>query len=486
MTKYPGLKKNITMVGLFALVAVLILSACAPAPTAAPPTVPPVPTTDPAVIQTQAVQTAVADMTAAAPPPATEVPPPPAGPTPDPNLPVAVFPTPAAGEPGAIADYNTAIFSGPGTNYVVYGAMNGGVTAKVVGKSEDSLWWAVSVPVAPGGNGWVSDGYVTVSNVDGVPVLPTPPVPPTVELVPPGSSDPQATTIANVYVRSGPGGNYPAYGIAPTGMTGRVIGKSEDNQWWVVRLDPAMVGLGYGWVEMAYTQAINVENVQTIETPPSSETAPPPPPPAGVPTVTALDYVNVRSGPGDTYPVLVVAPTGASGEVTGKSADAQWWQVKISTDYSADGLGWVSAYYVYPQNVDSVPVVDAPAPPPTVEATPPPASTVGCLLAQQTPADGTAVNISEPFDTTWVIQNTGSEAWDQDGVDIGFVGAYNNVYLHTGADVVDLTNTVEPGWTYNVTVPMMGPSGPGDFGEMWQVQKSGEVICQFYAYVVVN
>ncbi len=157
MTKNPRLKKNITMVGLLVLVAVLILSACAPAPTAAP-TVPPVPTTDPAVIQTQAVETAVADMTAAAPPPATEVPPPPAGPTPDPNLPVAVIPTPAAGEPGAIADYNTAIMSGPGTNYVVYSAMNGGVTAKVVGKSEDSLWWAVSVPVAPNGNGWVSDG----------------------------------------------------------------------------------------------------------------------------------------------------------------------------------------------------------------------------------------------------------------------------------------------------------------------------------------
>jgi len=289
-----------------------------------------------------------------------------------------------------------------------------------------------------------------------------------------------------VYLRSGPGGNYPAYGIAQSGKTGRVIGKSEDNKWWVVRLDPSMVGLGYGWVEMAYTQAINVENVQTIETPPSADTVPPPPPPAGVPTVTALDYVNVRSGPGDTYPVLLVAPTGATGEVTGKSSDAQWWQVKISPEYSADGLGWVSAYYVYPQNVESVPVVDAPAPPPTVEATPPPPSTVGCLLSQQTPADGTAVNSSEPFDTTWVIQNTGSEAWDQNGVDIGFVGAYNNVYLHTGADVYDLTNTVEPGWTYNVSVPMIGPFDPGDYGEMWQVQKSGEVICQFYVYVVVN
>ena len=44
-------------------------------------------------------------------------------PTPDPNVPVAVFPTPAPGEPAAIANYNTAIFGGPGTNYVVYAAL---------------------------------------------------------------------------------------------------------------------------------------------------------------------------------------------------------------------------------------------------------------------------------------------------------------------------------------------------------------------------
>ncbi len=478
------LKKNITMVGLLVLVAVMVLSACAPAPTAAP-TEPPVPTTDPAVIQTQAVQDAIAEMTAAA-PAATEVPPPPPGPTPDPNIPVAVVPTAAVGEPSAIADYNTAIFSGPGENYVVYGAMNGGVTAKVVGKSEDSLWWAVSVPVAPTGNGWVSDGWVTVSNADSVPVLPTPPVPPTVELVPPGASDPQAMTIANAFVRTGPATNFPAYGIAPTGMTGWVIGRSEDNQWWVVRLNPNLVGMGYGWVEMAYTQAINVENVQVIKSPEAVESVPPPPPPTGVPSATAVDFVNVRSGPGENYPVLVVAPAGSSGEVSGKSSDGMWWQVKISTNYAADGLGWVSASWVYTQNTDSVPVVDAPPAPPPVEDTPPPASTVGCAVVQQNPVDGTAIGLSAPFETSWVLQNTGSASWDQNGVDIGFVGAVDNIYLHTGPDMYDLTSTVEPGWTYNISVPMMAPFGPGSFGEMWQVQSGGQVICQFYVYIVVN
>jgi len=170
--------KKISTLWMFGLVLALALSACAPAPT-------PAPTQDVALIQTQAAQTVVADLTQNAPPPTQAPPPtaapteaaPPPGPTPDPNIPVAVVPTPAPGEPAAIANYNTTIFSGPGTNYVVYSTILEGYTAKVVGKSEDGLWWAVSVPVAPTGNGWVDAAWVTVSNADGVAVLPTPPVP---------------------------------------------------------------------------------------------------------------------------------------------------------------------------------------------------------------------------------------------------------------------------------------------------------------------
>ena len=134
----------------------------------------------------------------------------------------------------------------------------------------------MSIPVAPDGSGWVDGAWVTVSGADGVPVLPTPPVPPTVALVPPAPEDPQATTLTNVYVRSGPATNFPAYGIAQTNVTGRVLGVSEDGQWWVVRLDPAVVGNGYGWVMAQYTTAQNVEGIQTIESPQAATTEPPP------------------------------------------------------------------------------------------------------------------------------------------------------------------------------------------------------------------
>ena len=195
--------------------------------------------------------------------------------------------------------------------------------------------------------------------------------------------------------------------------------------------------------------------------------------------------MNVRSGPGTSYTVLVVAPPGTSGEVSGKSSDGAWWQVKISTQYSADGFGWVSADWVYTQGTESIPVVEAPAAPPVVESTPPSTGTTGCMLVSQSPADGTTYTIGAPFDTTWVLQNTGSGKWDQNEYDVTFVGAYNNVWLHTGPDVYDLTTSVEPGSTYNFTVPMLAPFGPGAFGELWQVSYGGQAVCQFWVYIQV-
>jgi uncharacterized protein YraI len=471
---------------LMSLIVILsvVLSACAPSPT-------PAPTQDVAAIQTQSAQTVVAEMTQSAPVPTLAPPPvetaaptaPPPGPTPDPSVPVAVLPTPAAGEPTALANFNTTINSGPGTNYVVYGVFLGSATAKVIGKSEDGKWWAVSVPVAPDGSGWVDGAWVTTSNVEGVPVLPTPPVPPTTNLVPPAPSDPQGTVITNAYVRSGPGANYPAYGIASAGRTARIIGVSEDRQWWAVRINPELVGAGYGWIQASYLQTQNVEAVPTIASPQASQPVPSTPPAEGTPTATSVDYVNVRSGPGSNYPVLGVAAPGATAEVSGKSADSAWWQIVIPQQYQGGGYGWVSASYVVTKNTENTPVVEAPPAPPVVEPTPPATTGTGCELVGQTPADGTVFNPGQSFTTTWVLKNTGSDKWTVGEYDIGYVGAYQNVVLHQGADLYDLASNVDPGYTYYFYVPMIAPYDPGPYGELWQITKSNQVICQFWVYI---
>lgn len=280
-----------------------------------------------------------------------------------PEEPVAVIPQPNAGDPTITATYNTVIRGGPGNNYQVYGAFLGSAKATAVGKSEDGKWWAVSVPVAPNGMGWVSVDWALTENVQNLPVVPAPPVPPTVDIIPPGPDDPQATSLTEVFVRTGPSDQYPAYGIAKSGATARVLGKSTDGLWWVVRLNPDVVGAGNGWVLAAYTQAKNVDSVPQVQADPLKPVDIPPPA-GGVPTATALDYINLRSGPGFNYPVLGVANPGATGEVSGKSQDGAWWQVKIPESSEIQGgFVWVSADWVITANTGSVPVVEAPPAP---------------------------------------------------------------------------------------------------------------------------
>ena len=460
----------------------LIISACSTPPATAAPT------EDVSMVKTESAQTVVADLTKNAPPPATAT----AteafiGPTPNPSVPVPVVPTADPNGPSAAAKSNTSIYSGPGTKYVLYGTFLGGQTAVVLGKSEDDQWWAISVPVAPTGAGWVSTGSVDVQNADNVPVLPTPPVPETTKMEPPGPTDPQVTALANTDVRSGPATNYPAYGIAQAGDTGRVIGRSEDGQWWVIRLNPKNVSIGYGWINGQYVQASNTTGIQTIQNPETAASAAPVPPASrsSGPSATTTDYVNVRSGPGTNYPVLVVAPPATTGEVTGKSGDGAWYQVKVPTQYSSTGLGWVSASYVTVQNTSGVPVVAAPPAPPPVPTAPAGATGPGCTIVSQTPTDGTTFTIDTPFTATWVIKNTTSGKWPDAEVDLRYVGAVDNVQLHTGQDIYDLATNVKPGETYNFSVGMIAPFNKGTYGEVWEVGSGSKTICQFYVYINV-
>jgi N-acetylmuramoyl-L-alanine amidase len=291
-------------------------------------------------------------------------------------LPVAILPAPEANEPSAQTTTNVNLRSGPGENYTIYGVMPFGTLGEVVGKSEDGGWWALNMPVSPTGRGWASASYVTTSNADNVPVMPAPPVPPTVEPVAPGENDPQATVLQPANVRQGPGEAYPVYGTAQPGQTALVIGRSEDGAWWVVRVNPQIIQAGFAWVQASLVQAKNTENAPVIAAPPVPTGAPvPPPTETGAPMATATTAVNVRTGPSTDYPVLGVAQTGQSAEIAGVSQDGGWWQVRVSTSVSPDGLAWVSGAYTVAVNTANVPVVAAPPPPEPVETPPPPPTT---------------------------------------------------------------------------------------------------------------
>jgi len=77
-----------------------------------------------------------------------------------------------------------------------------------------------------------------------------------------------------------------------------------------------------------------------------TETAVATPTPAPTPTpgvVVTNAFVNLRAGPGTSYALLGRLTQGQAAEVTGKSDDGQWWQVRVENK-----VAWVAGRYVQP------------------------------------------------------------------------------------------------------------------------------------------
>ena len=108
--------------------------------------------------------------------PTTE-PPPPVPPPPDP--PTA---TPTISIPFGMvtAPVSVNIRTGPDTEYPIARVSARGTRLEVVGRSLDGEWWQVRVPDIAGGTGWVSTIYLETQNTANVPVVPAPPLPPTI------------------------------------------------------------------------------------------------------------------------------------------------------------------------------------------------------------------------------------------------------------------------------------------------------------------
>ena len=133
--------------------------------------------------------------------------------------------------------------------------------------------------------------------------------------------------------------------------------------------------------------------------PPTYPPVEPEAPASGAPTVTALTYVNVRSGPGTNYPILGVAPTGTTGEVTGISPDGGWYAGEsyylAGTDRHSLGVSGLCHSLQPQQHRLSRWYPSAPAPPPVTA--PPPASGAPTAMALE------AVNVRSGPSTDYPV-----------------------------------------------------------------------------------
>ena len=204
----------------------------------------------------------------------------------------------------------------------------------------------------------------------------------------------------------------PAYGFAGSNSLG--LGKSADNQWWMVRLDPTKVGAGNGWISATFVSTSNTDNVPRLCRSPARvhfrlpQVAPRP----AVPGAREPPPIRVHSGPGTRDPVVGYAAAGATTTPTGISADGalDFTNFQCPILSTVTGYLWVSASFVV-QRHHWFPVVNAIPAPRGCRKPHPQHDLTDCALVSQTPGDGACIPPDTAFTVTWVLKNTGTNAW---------------------------------------------------------------------------
>ncbi len=155
-----------------------------------------------------------------------------------------------------------------------------------------------------------------------------------------------ANTIVNV--RSGPGVNFDVLGQVEPENSYQALSKDETGQWWEIDIG----GSQAGWIANEFIVQPEGETVQVASTDAGNETAAnsvtveaasAPAAPVEAPaapefaSVRATQMVNLRGGPGTSYPVMGQINPGTYYKILGKTEQSDWWQVEMG-----DGQpGWV-------------------------------------------------------------------------------------------------------------------------------------------------
>lgn len=269
--------------------------------------------------------------------------------------------------PTVTSTVNVNVRSGPGMQFPILGVAPEDTSGEVLGISPDSRWYAVKVPSSTSGDetGWVSANYVTLSNPTNasIDIVQPPLLPPAVTAPLPAPGAPTAIMLETTTVRSGPTLEFPVFGVSPTGAQAEITGKSEDGEWWAIKLPTSTAPEGLGWVFNAYVSAKNAGSVPLIKTPDLPKKISPAAPGTGAPAAITIEPVHVRSGPGNAYPSYGAVPIGSILAVVGVSADGEYWVVNLPSEIASDNKGWLPARYCKVENTTNVPVVAPPAVP---------------------------------------------------------------------------------------------------------------------------
>jgi uncharacterized protein YgiM (DUF1202 family) len=158
--------------------------------------------------------------------------------------------------------------------------------------------------------------------------------------IPGGSSTPPPApavgTVSGVSflnVRSGPGMTYERINVLSNGTQVTLLGRDSFGGWLKVRLANG----SEGWVGASY-----ITTSVVISTLPVLQTNTPPPPAGGATGVVATYGLNMRTGPGASYPVILALSQGMTVPVSHRNSEATWVRLTLP----GGAVGWVSAPYL--------------------------------------------------------------------------------------------------------------------------------------------
>jgi hypothetical protein len=211
--------------------------------------------------------------------------------------------------PHAVINHAGGLFvrPGPGLAYnPPLGRYDDQAVVTIIGQAyspqDGELWWLIPF-VGPQSEGWIYANYTTAYNVEDVPWVLSPPLPPAPT---PSPSPPRSTATSTsspyvivdsyrgfVEVRAGPGDNYDFLGRYNNGTTLDLIGQQYSTQnrlWWVIRRS----GDSYreGWIPADQTRDYNAYNVRWVPAPPTPTSPPPTLTLTPTPTPTTNPFVT--------------------------------------------------------------------------------------------------------------------------------------------------------------------------------------------------
>lgn len=208
--------------------------------------------------------------------------------------------------------YAVNIRSGPAPNMTILGTVHGGTNLLVSGRSADMTWWRVDSAF---GVGWISDLHVVFrGTLASVPIVSTPAG--TLETPMAFIADYPATVYRN------PDTDSFVVGIAPTGSSLVITGRSMDGNWWQVETI-----MGLGWVDIADVALRGDEDLVPYRENPG--------PSFDGPTVRVNVATPVTTEPGGGQ-FIGTLPAGTALPAGGRTADNTWWQI-----FPEFGIGWI-------------------------------------------------------------------------------------------------------------------------------------------------